>query len=65
MGVEYGFAEVAYARAGYHYGGETILPSFASAGLGLCLGHLELDAAYVFASDVLGNSFSLKIGVWF
>ncbi|MCR4571023.1 MAG: hypothetical protein K5652_02355 [Bacteroidales bacterium] len=65
VGVEYGFAEVAYARAGYHYGGETILPSFASAGLGLCLGHLELDAAYVFASDVLGNSFSLKIGVWF
>ena len=33
-------------RAGYHYGGESIIPNFASAGLGLHVGEFALGAAY-------------------
>ena len=52
-------------RAGYHYGGESIIPNFASAGLGLHVGEFTLDAAYIFASDALKNSFSICAGVKF
>ena len=64
-GVEYSYAGMVFARAGYHYGGESLVPSFASAGLGLHLGEFFVDASYVFASDVLNNSFAISVGVCF
>ncbi|MBR3562341.1 MAG: hypothetical protein IKN93_00765 [Bacteroidales bacterium] len=65
LGVEYGYSDLVFARAGYHYGGDSIIPSFASAGLGLHYGNLNLDAAYLFASDILGGTFSVSAGVRF
>jgi len=64
-GIEYGFADMVFARAGYHYGGESLVPSFASAGLGLKLGNFFVDASYAFASDILNNSFAIGAGVCF
>ncbi len=64
-GVEYCFSKMVFVRAGYHYGGESIVPSFASAGAGLWIGNFYVDAAYAFASDVLDKSFSLRAGVRF
>ncbi|MBO4427054.1 MAG: hypothetical protein J5771_01025 [Bacteroidales bacterium] len=62
-GAEYSFAQHAFLRAGYRYGGDSVVPSFASAGLGLRFCGVELNAAYLFASDVLGKS--LAIGLVF
>ena len=64
-GVEYCWSGMVCARAGYHYGGDSIIPTYASAGLGLRYNMLTLDAAYLFASDVLGGSFALSAGVRF
>lgn len=65
FGIEYGYSGLAFARAGYHYGGDSIIPSFASAGLGLHVGDFTVDAAYLLASDILGGSFSVCVGVRF
>ena len=64
-GVEYCWSGMVSARAGYHYGGDSIVPTFASAGLGICFSGLTLDAAYLFASDVLGGTFALSAGFRF
>lgn len=65
VGAEYCFDGMVSARAGYHYGGNSIIPSFASAGLGVHIHEFTFDAAYLFASDVLGGSFSVSAGVRF
>ena len=57
-GLEYGWNHLLYARAGYHYGG--LIPSHASAGLGLDLKGFCIDFSYLFgAGDING---SLLIG---
>ena len=65
MGAEYGFADVAFVRAGYHYGTGRALPSFASAGAGCKFGGFRLDAAVLLLSDTLGGSFMLRAGYSF
>ncbi|MBO4595784.1 MAG: hypothetical protein J5632_04150 [Bacteroidales bacterium] len=62
-GAEYSFAQHAFLRGGYRYGGDSVLPSFASAGLGLRFFGVELNAAYLFASETLGNT--LAVGLIF
>lgn len=65
-GVQYSFKDMVFARAGYHYGPETaVLPSFASAGLGVKFFGVELNAAYLFASDVLGGTMTFGLGYSF
>ena len=61
IGAEYAFGDIAFARAGYRYGGDSIIPSFASAGLGFRFKGFELDATYLFASETLGGSFALGL----
>ena len=65
LGVEYAWNGQIFARTGYHYGGNSPVPSFASAGLGLHIADFNLNAAYLFASDVLANSFAVSFGVSF
>jgi hypothetical protein len=65
IGAEYAYKGMVSARCGYHYGGDSVIPSFASAGLGLHIGDFTIDAAYLFASDVLKNSFAVSAGVRF
>ena len=65
-GAEYNIADIAFLRAGYHYGAEDMgLPSFASAGLGLKFAGVELNAAYLLASDTLGGTLLLGLGYSF
>lgn len=64
-GAQYGFADLVFVRGGYHYGGETIIPSYASAGLGLKFFNVTLDAVCLFASDTLQDSFGFSLGVSF
>ena len=57
-GLEYGWNHLLFVRAGYHYGG--LIPSHASAGLGLDLKGFCIDFSYLFgAGDING---SLLIG---
>ena len=66
LGVEYGFADMVFARAGFHYGDPAkALPTFASVGIGAKFIGIRLDAAYVFLSETLGNSFLVSLGYAF
>lgn len=64
-GLEYGFNNMIFLRAGYHYGdsGKTI-PSYASVGLGLQFIGIALNASYLISSTAspLNNSFSVSLG---
>lgn len=64
-GVSYTYARMVSVRAGYHYGGSSVIPSFASAGIGLRLFGAKLDFAYLFASDVMKNTLSVSLGYSF
>ncbi len=65
-GVQYSFKDMFFARAGYHYGAETaVLPSFATAGLGVKLAGVELNMAYLFASEPLGGTMTFGLGYSF
>lgn len=65
LGAEYCYSESIFVRAGYHYGGDSVLPTFASAGLGLCFKGITVDASYIFSSEVLKGSFAVSAGVRF
>lgn len=66
VGAQYSFRDMVFVRAGYHYGPETaVLPSFASAGLGVKFFGVELNAAYLFASDILGGTMTFGLGYSF
>ena len=65
-GCEYSFKDMAFVRAGYHYGNSAnAVPSFASAGIGVKLFGVNLDLAYMFASEVLANSMCVSLGYSF
>lgn len=65
-GCEYSFKDLVFARAGYHYGNSVnVVPSHASAGLGLKIAGVTLDFAYLFVSKVLSNSLCVSLGYCF
>lgn len=68
-GVEYGFRNRAFLRAGYHFGDDSraVIPSYASLGLGFEFAGIALNAAYVLtdSDSPLKNSFSLSLGYHF
>lgn len=65
-GAEYCYADIVTARAGFHYGDPSkALPTFASLGLGGKFFGVHLDAAYIFASPTIGNSFMISLGYAF
>lgn len=65
FGAEYNFRKLVFVRAGYRYGGETVIPSFASAGVGVHIAGIRIDAAYLFANEVLGNTLAISLGYSF
>ena len=66
LGVEYGFRDMLFVRAGYHYGTEAaVLPSFATVGLGARYAGVRLEFAYLTASEILGNTMTLGLGYSF
>lgn len=65
-GAEYSFKNFIFLRAGYHYGSKDKgLPSFASAGLGVKFAGVQLNAAYLLASETLGGSLMIGLGYSF
>lgn len=61
-----GVSGIVFLRAGYHYGTQDKgLPSFASAGLGVKFFGVELNAAYLFASDAIGGTMTFGLGYSF
>lgn len=65
-GVEYSLRNSLFVRAGYHYGDSAkAVPSYASVGIGLGFYGVSVNASYIFASDVLGNSFGVSLGCSF
>lgn len=65
-GLQYGFNDLVFARAGYHFGTENaVLPSYASVGLGVKWMGIRLDVAYLTANDAIGNSLAIGLGYSF
>lgn len=66
-GIEYSFRDLLFVRGGYHYGAphKAVVPSYGSAGLGVKFFGISLDAAYLFGSEILKNSFCLSLGYEF
>lgn len=54
-------------RGGYHYGNASkgVIPSYASLGLGVKFFGVSIDAAYLFGSEILKNSFGVSLGYEF
>ncbi|MBQ9185806.1 MAG: PorV/PorQ family protein [Bacteroidales bacterium] len=66
IGAEYGFADMVFIRAGYHYGEDkSVLPSFAAIGAGLKFYGVKLDFAYLTANKSLGNTITIGLGYSF
>ena len=62
FGATYAFDDMVFVRAGYRYGGQTVVPSFASIGAGVKFIGIKLDLAYLIASEALGNTLALSLG---
>ena len=66
LGVEYTFAKILSVRGGYHYGdADKAIPSYASLGLGVQYAGFHVDAAYLLASQTLGNTLMIGLGYAF
>lgn len=64
-GLSYAYNDMVFARAGYRYGGNSVLPSFASIGAGVKFAGIKIDAVYLFANEVIGNTIALSLGYSF
>ena len=65
-GCEYSFKEMVCARVGYHYGDSVnVLPSCATAGLGIKLFGAQVNLSYLFGSSALSDSICLSLGYTF
>ena len=66
LGAEYCIADIAFLRAGYHYGDPAnALASYASLGLGEVFSGFSIDLAFLTASETLGNTFMMGLGYSF
>ncbi|MCR5364306.1 MAG: PorV/PorQ family protein [Bacteroidales bacterium] len=65
-GAQYGYKDMLFVRAGYHYGPEkAVLPSFASVGCGVKFSGVRIDFAYLTANKDLGNTITVGLGYTF
>lgn len=66
IGAEYGWRDLLFARAGFHFGsGRQATATYASAGLGVHVVGICLDAAYVFMGENLRNTLLVTVGYSF
>ena len=65
LGAEYAYNDFVFARAGYNYGADTVLPSFFSVGAGLKIKVVTLDVTYLLGSDAARNTLSVGLGCRF
>ena len=66
LGAEYTYDGFASIRAGFHYGGESVMqPTFASVGAGVKFMGIKLDLAYLIGSGAMKNTLALGLGYTF
>lgn len=67
IGAEYAYNDMLSARVGYHYGDSKSIPSFASAGIGVKIIGITLNAAYVlgFNNSPVNGSMMFSLGYEF
>ena len=67
VGAEYIFKDMISCSAGYRYGGKSIIPSYASLGLGGCVRGISLELAYILplAEVPMSNTLSIAVGYSF
>lgn len=65
FGAEYAFDNMVFARAGYRYGGATVVPSYASVGAGVKFAGAKLDLAYLLGAGTINNTLALSLGYSF
>ena len=62
MGAEYAYNKTFYARAGYRLAGKkALIPSHLGLGVGLQFRGFRLEASYLTASELLGNTLNLGV----
>lgn len=64
-GAEYAFADMAFVRLGYCYGGKSPMPSFLSLGVGGKFAGISVNAAYLLGSPTVGGTLALGAGYSF
>ena len=64
-GAAYTYGELVTVRAGYRYGGQSPIPSYASVGAGVKFIGLKLDLAYLIGSGAAANTLALSLGYTF
>jgi len=64
IGAQYKFFDIVALRAGYHYGSEKTIPQYFSAGLGIDIIGITLNAAAII-SATMGTSLSFGLGYSF
>ena len=63
LGVEYTIADIVSLRGGFHYGDAAkAVPTYASLGLGVQFAGVHIDAAFLTASQTLGNTLMFGLG---
>ena len=65
FGAEYLFDKMVAVRAGYRYGGQSVMPSFVSVGAGVKYSGIRLDVAYLAGSSAMANTLALSLGYSF
>lgn len=67
LGAEYIYDEMVSVKAGYRYGGTSVLPSYASAGVGCRFFGVTLDLAYVIPTgkSPMSNTLAVSLGYSF
>jgi len=67
LGAEYTFDDLVSFRAGYRYGGDSPIPSFASVGAGVKFSGVKLNLAYLLtgSGSPLSNTLSISVGYCF
>ena len=64
-GAAYTYGDLVTVRAGYRYGGQSPIPSYASVGAGVKFIGLKLDLAYLIGSGAAKNTLALSLGYTF
>ena len=64
-GTSYTYDDLITVRAGYRYGGKSIIPSYLSVGVGLKVLGVLFDFSYILGNDTMTNTLAVSIGYAF
>lgn len=64
-GMTYSYGDMAFVRAGYHYGADSVIPSFASVGVGVKVVGITVDLSYLIGNSPMANTIGVSLGYAF